>query len=345
MRSRSTFSTIILIIFLSISLAFSPIQAKPADAWMAIPSVYIKTMLDKIRIMINGIIVGALKQAAIQALNKSISGFVSGNGPQTSKIISNYNDFLYNEPRQKADLYINDYISQTTGGQSSSNYSTEGISLSSPASGGAGYMSQLASMAKNNISARTTMMKPTYVGNPGDNLFANGNMDNFNSYLSGINNPWAYDLYVQQKYQEKLTREQEIAKAEALAGRGYKSVKQGDQIITPGALIETTMANALDVGNKVLAGATDPAEVITSIVQQLIMQTMQNGIGNAKSNSQKSSTNSSNGSNWTNPDTGQAYNSGGGTAEPWKNPDTGSTYDSGSSSSWTDPDTGSTFQQ
>lgn len=341
MHTNSTFSKTIFIFLFSISLALFPIQAKHADAlWGEIPAQFLKTMLDKLRVKINGIIMGALKQAAIQTLNKSISGFVSGNGPETSKIITNYQDFLYKEPRQKTDLYLNDLLSETTGGQSSDNYTSfEGVG--SPASGGAAYLSSMAKNTQESIKAQSTIMKPNYVGNPADNLFANGNMDNFNSYLSGINNPWAYNLYIQQKYQERLEQEREAAKTEALAGRGYKSVKQGGQIITPGALIETTMSNALDMGNKVLAGSTDPAEVITSIVQQLIMQTMQNGIGNAKTNIQKSSPNDSNNNAWTNPDTKQDYSSGGSTAEPWKNPDTGATYDSeGTAKPWTDPDTG-----
>ncbi|MFA5994409.1 MAG: hypothetical protein WC823_05620, partial [Parcubacteria group bacterium] len=211
-----------------------------------------------------------------------------------------------------------DYISQTTGGQSSGSYSSEGVS--SAASGGTAYLSKLAKSAKATIEAQNTTLKPTYVGDPGQNLFSEGNLDNFNTYISGTNNPWAYNLDVQEKYQANLEKEQQAALVKAIAGQGYKGTEVDGQTITPGALIASQMANSQDLGNKTIAGANSIGEVVSSIAMQAISQTIQNGIGKMQENIQKEINNKTNG--LLNQTPAEQYGNGGTTAEPWVNPDT-----------------------
>lgn len=326
MCKKSLFYKTISIFLFSIFLAFSPLQAPRADAWLAIKATLLNRFMAAMADQIKGVILGAMKTAATTVLTEAVSDFVGGSDPQGSKIISNYQDFIFTQPQAKAELYLNDLLSQTTGGQNSSSYvSNEGIGdYASPASGGAAYKTQLANSAKANITAQKNILQPTYVGNPGQNMFAEGNLDNFNSYLSGINNPWAYNLYVQQKYQEKLEQEEEAARMEALTGMGYKSQKQDGQIITPGSTIGTTMSNVLDIGNKTLANASNPGEVITAVVQQIIMQALQNGIGKAQENNQpiqRNVQNSSQAQTQVGGPGAQYGNPSSTPAQPWVNPD------------------------
>lgn len=337
MYRESTTRKFFFIFLFSIYLTLSPMQARPADAWMTMIGVVSKQFMELMADTVKGIILGAMKTAAITVLNEAVTDFVGGSSPQDSKIISNYQDFIFTQPQAKAELYLNDLLSQTTGGQSSSSYvSNEGIGdYASPASGGAAYKTQLANSAKAIITSQKNIIQPTYVGDPGQNMFAEGNLDNFNSYLSGINNPWAYNLYVQQKYQEKLEQEKEAARMEALTGMGFKGTKQNGEIITPGSIVSTTMSNVLDIGNKSLASASNPGEVISAVVQQIIMQALQNGIGKAQENIQPAMRNALNSSQAQTQTGGPGaqYGNPGTKAEPWVNPDTAS-----GGSTWVNPD-------
>jgi hypothetical protein len=254
-------------------------------------------------------------------IDKAVSSFVGGSSSSDSKVITDYQDFLYGQPEEKAELFINDLLSQTTGGQSSSSY----ISAEGFGEGSAGYKKQLVSNFTESLKAQKGTLQNTYIGDPGENLFSEGNLDNFNSYLSGINNPWAFDLYAQQKYQEKLEEEKGAAQAKAIAGNGFSGVEKDGKVITPGSLIGANMSNIMDMGNKMIAGATNPGEIITGAVQQVIMQTLQNGIGEIQSHIGEEMQNIKSYTNELDKLIGEqgpgAKYGNGSPAEPWVNPD------------------------
>ncbi|KKR21841.1 MAG: hypothetical protein UT50_C0003G0022 [Candidatus Moranbacteria bacterium GW2011_GWA2_39_41] len=297
--------------FLAFVLAFSPIAAPKSEAWLTMAGVMLESEMDVMRAQILGMIMGSLKQAAIKAISSSVSGIVGGSSSQTSKIIGNYSDFLYAEPQQKASLYMNDYLSQITSGRGSSSgyipadfegfadntsdedasndYSTRLIpsamassSLSSMGTAFAGnYIAQLKQSALAVITEQQEPT-PTYVGNPSQNLFSGGNFNNLNLYLSGINNPWAFNINAQEKYQKLLDVAQDAARTEAIAGRGFKGTRQGDIITAPGSIIGDVMTHSLTIGFDVLANAQSVPEVITAAVQGIIGKSIQSGIGKAQ---------------------------------------------------------------
>ena len=59
--------------------------------------------------------------------------------------------------------------------------------------------------------------------------------------------------------------------------------EKNGKTLTPGSLVGDIMANAQDLGNKIIGGATNFPEVITSVVSSAVTQALQNGIGSAKS--------------------------------------------------------------
>lgn len=307
--------------FLAISLLIMPIRTPEANAlWGEMPAQILGNSLATMRAQILGMIMGSLKQAAIQAISSKISGIVGGSSSQNSKIIGNYTDFLHTAPQNKTNLYMNDYLSQITQGRgSNSSYipNNEGFGNGAFVGGltNDNYKAQLVVSAKAVTNERTEA-NATYIGNPSQNMFSAGNMDNFNLYLSGINNPWAFNLNAEQKYQERLTIEQDAARTEAIAGRGFKSTQQGGTITTPGSLTADIMASAQTVGLNSLANAQSVPEVITAVVQGIISKTIQNGVGNAQGNAQKSQNVTNSAAQNTNT---QAQTDG--PAAAWKNPD------------------------
>jgi hypothetical protein len=270
---------------LALTMALAPIQTRPVEAaWGEFPAQFLGNALAMMRAQILGMIMGSLKQAAIKTITSKISSIVGGSSSQDSKIISNYTDFLHTDPLKKSKLYLNDYLSQMTQGRGSiSSY----ISVSEGFGSNAGnYIAQL----KQSALAITTEIKqtiPSYHGNPSQNMFVDGNLNNFNLYLSGVNNPWAFNLTVQQKYQEIITIQQDAARTEALANRGFMSTKQGDTIISPGSLTGDIMARVQTMGLDVLANAQSVPEIITSAVQGIITSAIQKGIGKAQNIAQK----------------------------------------------------------
>ncbi|MFA7208660.1 MAG: hypothetical protein WC120_00085 [Parcubacteria group bacterium] len=275
---------------LAFVLAAMPLQAPKSEAWLEFAGQMMAHNLAIMRETINGIKMGALKQVAIQTINTEISLAVGGSSSQNSRIIGNYRDFLHIEPLQKTNRYMNDYLSQITRGRGSeAGYiPNEGFGAGAFVGGlnHGNYIAQLRQSAMA-ITVDRNEPIPTYIGNPRQNMFSNGNMDNFNLYLSGVNNPWAFNLNAEQKYQERLAIEKEAAQTEAVAGQGYKSTRQGDAITAPGALIGATLANVQNLGLNVLASARNTPEVVTATVQNILTQSIQNGIGNAQRNAQR----------------------------------------------------------
>ena len=308
------FKKTILIAFLAFSLSLAPIQTQKADAlWGEVMQQFLKQALEEIAKYTKGYILGSLKQMAAQMINEQIANLISGTSSGDSKIIGNYKDFLYTETTAQANLFLNDYLSQMTGGKGSlSNYiPAEGFGGGS----GGNFSQQLVEMAKKATLEQVTM-QVDYIGDPGQNMFANGNLDNFNKYLSGVNNPWAFQLHAQQKYQERLEIERDAARTEALIGQGFRSTKQGDSIITPGSIVVDAASNVMDLGNKIIAGATSVPEAITATVTQIITQSIESGIGMASQIVEREGGSS----NWINPDTQANSNN---ETSNWINPDTG----------------------
>lgn len=292
MKHKFTFKKIIFICFLSVALVFMPIQAHKAGAlWGEFPAQILANVLTQIREMIMGIIMGMMKQMATQMLNREMGNMIGGSSSQNAKFITDWKDYMFTQPQQKANQFMNDYLSQVTRGRGSySGYMSTSEGFGNGAfmqgMGGGNFIQSMVEGAKRQTTEQVEAAI-TYVGNPAQNLFAGGNFNNLNLYLSGINNPWAFNINAQQKYQEQLTKQQEIAKTMGMSYQGFIGTMSGNMITNPGSLIKENMANVQDLGNKVLANAKSIPEVITSIVQQIITKAIQNGIGNAQRNVQR----------------------------------------------------------
>ncbi len=279
-RKSILFRTCLLSIFL-VALVFSPVQVPQANAWDAIPAAAFKQMLETIKYEINGMILGMLKKQAVASLNSQIDNLVGGSNGGSPAFITNWQNYLVNQPIVTTKTYMNDYLSQMTSGRGTlTGYTSEGFA------GNGNYQAELKqdALSKINKSNVKTIPKVTYENKP-NQMFRRGTFKDMSLYLSGVNNPWAFNLAAQDAYQKKLKEEKSVQEAKAIAYQGFKG--SGDNgsnstITNPGSLIKSTVANVQNIGNMALASATHPGEVISSLVSQVITQSIKRGFSSVR---------------------------------------------------------------
>ncbi|MFZ2975173.1 MAG: hypothetical protein WA055_00905 [Candidatus Moraniibacteriota bacterium] len=231
--------------------------------------------------MIDGLMVGTLKQQAVIMLSMQVDALAGrGAGGQASFIV-NWEDYLINEPQNKTNLYMNDYISQMTRGRNSSSlYSTEGFSGPNNYAAQLGQVGQLLGNAKN--------PQVTYEGNPRQALqsgtFKNlGNSVKRPNYLPGV-----YTT-LQTERQRVLENEEKIAMAKGIAGGGYLGVP-GDSPGTetmPGSTVGALMNSKQTMPDRLLEAASSVPEIATALVTQMTSRLVMQGFVSVKSKTAK----------------------------------------------------------
>ncbi|MGB5018846.1 MAG: hypothetical protein WBO66_03885, partial [Candidatus Moraniibacteriota bacterium] len=128
--------------------------------------------------------------------------------------------------------------------------------------------------------SQRTMTLQEFTSSP-EEMFRTGDWRAFDSFVSNpMNNPYGYSLAAEQAYQTKLEREKEIAKTEAIAYQGFKGTEgAGGIVTTPGSTIKSLMDDANDFGNKIIAGASNPAELAGSLASAAVSKAI-NGLVN-----------------------------------------------------------------
>lgn len=309
------FKKAILTVFLCSVLSFFPLHKSSAALWPYIDPPY-QRMLDTIYDQIKGVILSSLKQQAARIINEQVNKLVGGTVGSAAKFITDWEVFLVTEPQRQANKYMNDYISQTLGGRgsgygyipisprygygsvygasdskdnSTDSFISEGFVGGKVLGEGdppyqeatttvysSDYYENMREIGESVTSEKD--MRVTYEGNP-SRMFSDGTFRNFNLYLSGINNPWAFQIYTQSRYNEYLENQRWIASNRAIAYGGYLGTVRNGVVVTPGSTIAQAVANAQDIGNKIISSAQHAPEIIASIVTNVITQALQQGIG------------------------------------------------------------------
>lgn len=157
------------------------------------------------------------------------------------------------------------------------------ISAGGIGGGGVGnYAQYLERIGRATISGgdQRTMTLQEFTSSP-EEMFRTGNWRAFDSFVSNpMNNPYGYSLAAEQAYQRQLEREKEIARTQAIAYQGFKGTEgAGGMVTTPGSTIKSLMDDANDFGNKIIAGATNPAELAGSLASAAVSKAI-NGLVN-----------------------------------------------------------------
>ena len=299
---------------------FSCSSAK-ADYWGgAMMASRWETMYNNMMKQIENALIASLKEAALQTINQTVNNAISqgANGPM---FITNWEDFLINEPQRKADLYMNDFFTSITSGRGSYSYSSakklfsernglpsEGKVAGAETTAGegvvAGNFNWKYTSAENYQYALVEDVKGK-VMNPSkpicDETDASGMFKGgyWNTYIGIMGNDGCSKYWLENEAEIAKSsveeKGQKVASAIGQAGQGFLPKMSGNTIITPGSTIAAIQAQTEDLGNKILASAKSAPEVIASIVTRLATKTIQQGIGQAQNYAQREINNQVNG--------------------------------------------------
>jgi hypothetical protein len=257
-----------------------------AVAWPDIIGQAFGSALDEMLKQIEGMIMGAAKQAAVQAIEGQVSNIIGGgkSGSDGAMFVTDPEKFLTIDPQKDTKVLMNDFFSKTSRGTNSSmNYSS---SQSSGGGGGGGsYTKQFEEQAKQSISGDYPQADLQQYTTDTSDLFGQGNWRTFNAYISNpANNTFGYTLMSQQAYMDELQNKKDEAMTKFIAYQGYKGVESDGKVTTPGSTVAASYNNVLDIGNKALADAKTIPEVITAAVTRIITKTITEGIGEIQNN-------------------------------------------------------------
>lgn len=242
---------------------------------------FIDDMLEKIMRQIEGAMLTALKSAAINLINNQVGQLVGGSSTGSSLVINDWKGFLFEEPEQKVQVAMENFFTSMTSGRSSSaNYGSP-YALAS-----GNYSARLIEGARLSLG---TPYKPTdilEVSPDPETALAEGDLRTLNALFSNpMNNPFGFTLAAQ-SYERSVREQEQQEQLVQSISHGYRSSPG-----LPGSTVGQLVANAQDVGNKVIAAASNPGElaggVITSLVNKTITNMIQKGIGDVQANMQR----------------------------------------------------------
>ena len=276
---HKTAKKIILTVFLLLFFCFFNISKTQAALWPAIDP-GIQTGLTEIMNLITESLVSGIKQQSITTLISQIDNLAGQGNNGQPVFITNWEDYLINEPMNQTNIYMNDYVSQMTRGKNTySGYSTEGFT------GPANYSADLSQSVK--PLSDEDVPQVTYEGDPSQ-MLDSGNLKNMELYLSGVNNPWAFDIAVQAEQQKVFENNKLEVQSKAIANQGFPGTET-----SPGILVKETMANVQDIPNKALASASSISELVSSLVSQMISRSITQGFSSVQRSISKNSSSQS----------------------------------------------------
>lgn len=279
----------VFVLFFTLSFLIAP-QAQ-AQAWGTtnIFGSLIQTSLEKIARQIEGVMLGAFKASAIQMLNSQVANLVGGTSVGGSAIISDWRSWLYEVPEQRVSVAHEKFFNSVLRGRDSSSYHSM---LADQDAGVNNYYEMLAAQMEgfDNGGSVYANAEELVGGDPVAEL-AGGNLKALNAlFAKPTNNPFGLALV----YESEMQSAREQARTEQMVksmSSGYKGIEKNGMTVLPGSTIGQIVANSQDIGNKVIAAASNPMElasgVIVSIVNQSITSAMQRGIGSIQTNIQR----------------------------------------------------------
>lgn len=291
MKRNHIFSRFAFAVLLAVAMvSVRPLPAR-ADAWGAnVAASILSDALGKIQRQIEGVLLSALKTNAVNLLNSSVSNLIGGSTVGDSRIITDWEDYLYEEPRENTRAYMDSFLAKSTGGRNTSSYQSAGASHYS-------YGMYLQSFAKSTTltsysdsdAVPTSTMEEAF-SDP-ETALEDGDLRAFNMYFSNpMNSPYGYALAAQQAEAARLEQEKQIQATKSMS-HGYKSVESNGQVVLPGSTIADMVAGVQNLPNQIIASSNNPAELasglIFSFANKAISNFVQKGIGSVASNIQR----------------------------------------------------------
>jgi hypothetical protein len=150
------------------------------------------------------------------------------------------------------------------------------VSNGSSLAGSGNYYQDMQATAENAVSEEDPQV--TYEGDPSQ-MFSGDTFEPYNTFFSGINSNTMAAEYFKSVKIEKQQQLATMAQVQGQANNGYLSTMRNGMVVTPGATIAQTVANVQDIGNKIIAAAKHPEQIVTAVITNVISKSLQVGIG------------------------------------------------------------------
>lgn len=256
-RKKTNILTIIICLSLLFNMVFAPQKAKAwpsvvttaftaAGSWFGDVGIFgeLGTTIGKmvkdnaLQIAIAIYKISAL--LAVQTITTAIIGDGGGGGT-----ISDWNNYLYISPQQRAMTQMNSFFNTVSRGRLSSlNY--EGV--------GPNYDAYLVTQAKQAINGQAFTTNLQEFATDPTQLFAGGNMKGIMTYMQCANNVACYTLTSTAQYNLEFAKAQEIAKLEQSSG--FLPIKKNGTIIQPASIAQSALTQLDQLGTQIIMNAS-----------------------------------------------------------------------------------------
>jgi len=213
---------------------------------------YAKVALEKVLDMLASLAMVLAKIAALYSVEKAVAYLLGDEGGKESVIIRDYEEYLYNLPKQAALKQMKSFLTGVTLGKSSYlNYEGVGTSYVS-------YIKKQGETAVTDALDGTIGGKKlvTNIQDVADTsaLFSKGNMKGLMSYMQCANNPACISLYSGARAIAEFGKAQDIAKSEQQDGLLPKKSATG-RIETPAIMMQNALVDIDKQGTNMIVSA------------------------------------------------------------------------------------------
>jgi hypothetical protein len=270
----------IIVIILFCTLLITPARQVSAGYWSENFSANaMKQMLEEISTQIREAIFSAAKMAAIKQATSSIENALYG-GNSSPRNIKNFEEFLIQDPQEKAVTYAQDFLTTSLRGTTSGDYT------SMSGSGGSGLSQALESAGEsviNNLEGNSVPRVDYMEHCPSDgDFFADGNFKCFSAIMSNsLNTPIGMALAVDQVANTKYQQQKEVAELEATSSGTLRQKDEQGNTVVPKSVVEEIQLQQITLPLEALANGDNNAfsSLIQSFAVQLVTNVIERGLG------------------------------------------------------------------
>ena len=289
-----TKTTLVVIIFFVIVGSASPAQA---GVWgEAIAATLMDQIITTVKQQIQGAILGTLKVAATELINSKLGQMIGGSTAGNARFVTDWNQFLYEKPAQETQLFMNDFFSTVTKGKyAQTNYVGIG-DMSGGISGN--YPAYLVERSKQLLGddqqasvTPSTFDLDNYTSSP-DEMIAGGDFRALGSFFTNpYNNTFGFSMESQRIYEQELQKNIEITKTKVISPGYIPPTDSSGKTIAPVETLKRMQGDAMNIGNQIIAAATNPGEFLAGVVGAMVNKTITNiiqrGVGKVQASIKK----------------------------------------------------------
>lgn len=236
----------------------------------------VKQLLEEISVQIREAIASTAKMVAIKQATSSIESLLYG-GSSSPRNIKNFEEFLIEDPQEKAITYAEDFLTTSLRGTTSGDYTSSGGSAASS------LKTAIESAGESIIDSKDgNQMVVDLADCTGDSFFSDGDYKCFSSIFSNpLNTPIGMALATDQVLQASYQKEKEIAQTEATSSGVLGQKNEKGEITNPSSVVEEIQLQQITLPLEALANGD--SNVFSSAIQSfaitLITDVVERGLG------------------------------------------------------------------